>query len=343
SPAARPEPAQSPTSAPTSDPVAAQEPVADTWLKGQLHMHSAGSGDSETPIAQALAWYAERGFDFVVITDHNVVTEAPAGAPILALPGIELTQNFDECDPPPGPGLRCLLHVNALVVDPARVGGYRFPPPPSITRHDLYLRAIRAGEALGGVAMLNHPNFHLAADAELLTALAGDGLLLFEVANEAVDSNNEGDAEPPSTEALWDLALSRGARLYGTASDDAHHYFDAEAVAARGEQAFTGDRGFVVVRAAREPAAIRAALARGDFYASTGPRLRALERGDGAIAVELEAPATIEFIANGEVVRRVEGRAARMAIDEVSGAYLRARVTTGEGGIVWTQPIWRDG
>ncbi|MEZ4448373.1 MAG: CehA/McbA family metallohydrolase [Nannocystaceae bacterium] len=319
----------------------APAPIAETWLKGQLHMHTSGSGDSETPVAAAVAWYAGRGFDFVVITDHNVITEPPAGAPILALPGIELTQNLEACAPAPAPGLQCLLHVNALVVDPARVGGYRFPPPPSLARHDLYLRAIRAGEALGGVVMLNHPNFHLAADGELLSALAGEGLVLFELANEAIDSNNEGDAEHPSTEALWDLALRRGARLYGAATDDAHHYDDAAEVEARGELAFTGDRGFVFVRAAREPAAIRAALARGDFYASTGPRLRALERGDGAIAVELDAPATIEFIAGGEVVRRVEGSAARMTLAEVAGPYLRARITAA-GGTAWTQPIWRD-
>ncbi len=50
----------------------------------------------------------------------------------------------------------------------------------------------------------------------------------FEVANEAVDSNNEGDATTPSTERLWDQVLDAGGRIYGVASDDAHHYADAD-------------------------------------------------------------------------------------------------------------------
>ena len=38
--------------------------------------------------------------------------ERPPG--ILAIAGAELTQNLRTCDPPPPPGLSCLLHVNAL-------------------------------------------------------------------------------------------------------------------------------------------------------------------------------------------------------------------------------------
>ena len=90
------------------------------FLKGQTHAHTSNSDDSRTPPEDAARWYARHGFDFVVFTDHNFVTHPPSPESMLVIPGIELTQNLRACDPPPPPGLSCLLHVNALFVDPLR-------------------------------------------------------------------------------------------------------------------------------------------------------------------------------------------------------------------------------
>lgn len=332
-----------PTPAPAQAAATPTPAPAIPWLKGQLHMHTGNSGDSETPPADALRWYAAHGFDFVVFTDHNFITVAGPDAPLLALPGVELTQNLDTCDPPPGqPDHACLLHVNALFVDQARAGRVHVTPAASDRRQELFGRALQTTRELGGLAQLNHPNFHYAADAALLAALAGEGLALFELANASIDSNNAGDANHPSTEALWDDALTRGARLYAVATDDAHHYEDAARALARGETAYTGDRGFVVVHAERDAAAIRAALQRGDFYASTGLRLLALERTPAAIDLATTSDCDLEFIgAGGEVLRRVRGKRATMALSELEGPYLRARVRDDAGRSAWTQPIWR--
>jgi hypothetical protein len=327
-------------SPPASPQVVAREEM--TWLKGQVHMHTGNSGDSETPVPGALRWYEGHGFDFAVVTDHNFVTAPPRMERLVAAAGIELTQNLEQCEPMPAPGQLCLLHVNALFVDPGRAGRFAFPPASSTRRVDLFARALAATRELGGIAVLNHPNFHYAADAELLVALAKEGLVLFELANAAIDSNNEGDADHPSTEQLWDVALGRGARLFAVATDDAHHYDDAPAVTARGETAYTGDRGFVMVQATREPAAIRAAMLRGDFYASTGPVLRSLRRGPEALEIETTAPHTIELIGEGgAVLRTVQGTRARIALDEVQGSYVRGRVRDAEGRAAWTQPLWK--
>ena len=84
---------------------AASTPVASAgWLKGQLHLHSNASGDSETPPDAVVRWYAEHGYDFIVFTDHNRVTEAPGVGEMLVMPGVELTQNLERCDPPPEGG-----------------------------------------------------------------------------------------------------------------------------------------------------------------------------------------------------------------------------------------------
>lgn len=336
---------ETPIATPAAAPVVASEPVdnVDTWLKGQLHAHTGNSGDSRAAPDVALRWYAARGFDFVVITDHNFVTAVDFPGPMLAIPGVELTQNLGDCEPAPEPGLQCLLHVNALFVAPQRAGRFVFPASEQRARLALYGRALAATRELGGVAQLNHPNFHYAADAATITALAGDGLRLVEVANEAIDSNNAGDAAHPSTEALWDAALGRGARVWAVATDDAHHYDDAAAVTASGETAYVGDRGFVMVRAAREPAAIRAAIERGDFYASSGVILESLQVGPGSLQLATASPHEFRFLgAGGRLLAASTGTRARHVLAADAGPYVRAVIVAPDGRRAWTQPTWRE-
>jgi hypothetical protein len=330
--------------APSAHVVDAGAPVTITrapagFLKGQLHAHTGNSIDSRTDPGEAAAWYAARGYDFVVFTDHNVITEVAAPPGMLVLPGVELTQNRRTCEPPPRPGEACPLHVNALFVRPQRER-ITFPFDGVVRRVDMYGRALDRALALGGIAQLDHPNFHHGADVEILMTLAGRGLTLVEIANEAIDSGNEGDATTPSTEALWDAALSRGAHVFGTATDDAHHYGDAERVRASGETAYTGDRGFVVVRAEKTAEAIRAAIAAGDFYASTGVILERLEIGPKAIAIETREPCKFEVIAEGRVIETAEGRALRHDPKRFPASWRRVRVTDAAGRRAFTQPVW---
>ena len=160
----------------------------------------------------------------------------------------------------------------------------------------------------------------------------------------AIDSDNEGGGRPPpSTEALWDAALTRGAHVFGTATDDAHHYADAAAVERRGEIAYTGDRGFVVVRAERTEAAIRAAVQAGDFYASTGVILDRVDLGRTGISIDLrpdDPPCTFEVISGGRVVHLARGTSLRFDPRDARGGYVRVTVTDPSGRKAWTQPVW---
>ena len=340
-----------PTHAP-STPAAAVPAAAVTtvpgFLKGQLHLHSNRSGDSDTPPDDVANWYRGRGYDFIVFTDHNRITDTEDRGGMLTLPGVELTQNVRTCEPPPRPGHACLLHVDALLVSaPPSDGLLRWPEPAPTHRVDLYGRGVDLALELGGIAQLNHPNFHFAADLEQVVAMAKRGLGMIEVANMAVDSQNEGDASHPSTEALWDAALSRGAKLYATATDDAHHYADADRVRAAGETAYVGDLGWVMVRAEKTPNAIRAALTRGDFYATTGLLLSRVELSPESIAVEVaQDPArggvVLEVIGEGgRVLARDASPVMRFDPRAASGSYLRVRAIAADGRRAWTQPIWR--
>lgn len=329
------------------------------FLKGQLHAHSDGSGDSDTPPEDVAAWYAARGYDFIVFTDHNRVTDTVDPPGMLTLPGVELTQNLRACDPPPAPGDACLLHMNALFVEAPAVwgsaatsgprGAFSWSPPRSSVveaRAAIYAKAVAAAGELGGMAQLNHPNFNFAADASVLADLARRGVALVEIANQAVDSANEGDVHHPPVEVMWDEALSRGERVFGTATDDAHHYFDVEQALARGETAYVGDRGFVMVRAEKDPEAIRAAVARGDFYSSTGVLLDHLVINSDAIEVDARdagdgVTPEIEVIGRGgAVLATTPGRSLRFDPRSAPPGYVRVRIHDARGRRAWTQPLF---
>lgn len=309
------------------------------YLIGQLHAHSDASGDSDTPADEVARWYRDHGFDFVVLTDHNRVTESPSLPGLLVIPGVEITLNLPQCVPAPAPGLQCLLHVNAWFA--ATTPGHEAPLPADRERYTMYRHALGVADDLGALAQLNHPNFHFVADADLIAHLADDGLQFLEVANEAIDSANEGDREHPSTEALWDEVLSRGKKVWGTATDDAHHYGDAERVRSEGGVAHVGGRGFVGVRADRDPAAIRAALAAGDFWFSNGPRLRVASCERGELVLEAETADDLTCIGDhGKVRARARGTLLRCAV-HADDHYVRAIVGNDRRARAWTQPCFR--
>jgi hypothetical protein len=315
------------------------------YLKGQLHLHSSRSGDSHTPPDEVVRWYREQGFDFIVLTDHNRAGPPPRSSTPLVLSGVELTQNLAVCMPAPAPGEQCLFHVNALFIRTGVDGLDPWRPAPSRERLAAYRLALAAAAQAGGLAQVNHPNFHHAADADLLTTLSReDGLRFFEVANGSFDAGNAGDANHPSTEELWDRVLTAGGWLYGTATDDAHHYFDASEVAARGRPVFTGGHGFVMVRARLDELSIRAALSRGDFYASNGVLLERAEVMDEVLHVDVAAasPGSHAFRiigSGGRLLARSDGRKARFALATAPPGYLRAVVEDGQGRKAWLQPI----
>jgi hypothetical protein len=313
------------------------------YLKGQLHVHTDNSGDSQTPAAEVARWYAERGFDFLVFTDHNVVT-SHRSSEILTIPGVELTQNLRTCDPPPPTGGACLLHINALFVGAASDGPVTMQPPASLARVEIYERALERSRAWGAIAQLNHPNMGWAVDAALGIELARRGVVLLEIANQNEVGSNGGDRDHPSTEALWDQMLSAGAMIYGVATDDAHHYTDAEQARRRGETALVGNLGYVMVRSAASAGAIQAALARGEFYSTTGVQLARAEARDGALVIEViddgGGPYEIRFIGQGgRELRADTGTRARLDLAAAPAGYVRATVTDRPGRRAWIQPI----
>ena len=303
----------------------------DTFLRGNLHAHSARS-DGDSPARAVLSWYKRHGYDFVALTDHDKILDAAAlraasSEAFVVLPGEEVTMM--------GGGLP--VHLNALCTT-RRIGGGNFQTPAAAL-------SWATGEVLqqGGVALINHPNFHHAVSAEDIAA--AQGAQLVEIYSGHPYSASDGDRKRASAEAKWEQVLSFGRPIAAVAVDDMH------ALRRSGRVRSHPGTGWVeVFTADRSREAICSALAVGKLYASSGPRLSRIAVDGDTFTVWFEdAGLSVDFI---DEWGKVLGTGAAAPDGEDSGShrasyrlrggetYVRARVTAPDGARAWTQPYW---
>jgi hypothetical protein len=296
-----------------------------TFQKGNIHTHT-NLSDGDHPPDQVYAWYRERGYAFLAVTDHNNLTEPSRFRALerkkrfVMISGEEVTMR--------GAGKQ--VHVNALC-HKRTIGGKSFD-----TQRQALAWAVHEVTEQGGVALVNHPNWDWALTADDLPAARGAQLL--EIASGHPYVHTQGDADHLSHEAIWDAALGSGLDFAGVAVDDAHIYGpNAPANAAR------PGRAWIQVFAA-EPTreAICEALGRGRLYASTGVSLKRIVVKDDAYAVYPSDPsALVEFVGlGGRVLQSGKAGSDGAARYQLVGGegYVRARVTSGDGKQAWTQP-----
>ena len=190
------------------------QPPADSaagrWYKGNTHTHTLNSDGDSTP-ADVAKWYREHGYRFLVLSDHNVLTNVDglnavhgASEQFLLIKGEELSDRFG--DKP--------IHVNGLDVSAL------VDPQHGTSVADVVQRSVDAIRQANGIPHINHPNFGWAITADDLKALRNDKL--FEIYNGHPQVNNAGGGGVPGMEEVWDRILSSGKLIYGLADDDAH-------------------------------------------------------------------------------------------------------------------------
>jgi len=278
--------------------------VPGEYRKVQLHCHTTESDGRFDP-RELLRMYKEAGYTFVFITDHNRVTRCDDlnDDTFLALPGTEDTVSY--LLPPLGP------HLGRLFVDqPTRRG----------TAQE---RIDRTAEE-GGLAALCHPSWTGNLWTGTWSQRAVTGLRAYnfvEIVNPHSDTFED--------TARWEAALhKRGPEspVWAVAVDDCH----------RSDQF---NRAWVMVRVVEHsPRALKAALAGGAFYASTGPDGR-FEAAGAVISAEFKE------VVEARMLDR-QGRVRAAGRD----AILRYRVQGDEGhlrvdgmsprGQIWSQPFW---
>lgn len=327
-----------------------------TWYRGNTHTHTVICGHADSTPEFVAAWYHDRGYHFLILSEHNhfidpatVKLPEPTRDDFILIPGVEVT------------GART-IHSTAMNVSGVPPWKFNAPDKSMIIQNH-----VDETVKLGGELVLNHPNFHYAVTADDMMPVKG--LQLFELYNGHPGVHNHGDHEHPSTEAMWDDMLTRGKRIYGVSSDDAHHFQELS------PKLSNPGRGWVMVQAeALTPDAVTQAISLGDFYASSGVFLKTCRRGADAYVVEIDTKRTqdelalepklrgnkvdagdagyrIDFIGpGGKTLQTVHGTSARFPID-ASHAYVRVKVSytsiSAENNAIeeyyaWGQPIFTD-
>jgi hypothetical protein len=298
------------------------------WYKGNLHTHTLNSDGDSTP-NEVATWYREHDYNFLVLTDYNHLTEVAglnavhaSKEQFLLIPGEEVTDAFEK-NP---------IHINAYDLAGELQPRHGDSVAATIQNN---VDSILAAKALPSI---NHPNFHWAVTAQDLLRVERLGLM--EVYNGHPTVNNVGGGGFRSLDEMWDVLLSAGRRIHGIAVDDAHHFKHI------GREYSNPGRGWIQVRAeSLTPAAIRSAIEQGQFYASSGVKLRDIQVSGEEYRVEIDPQATEKFTTyfigdGGKVLAKTF---ATSAVYRFAGAekYVRARVDSSFGASAWTQAVFR--
>ena len=134
---------------------------------------------------------------------------------------------------------------------------------------------------------------------------------------------------------MLDTLLSRGRRIWGCATDDAHFK----------RNDWFG--GWVMVKSdTLEPEALVEALKAGRFYSSQGPEIHALQVSSTEVIVECSPASSIIALGRGSAGAFSTGpgqRSARLPLDKFrKGGWLRVVVVDEAGRRAWSNPVWLD-
>lgn len=268
--------------------------AASEWYRGNTHTHTVLSGHGDAKPETVANWYLNRGYNFLILSEHNkfidpTKVELPKERreDFILIPGVELTGHNN-------------IHATAMNVKD--VIKHYFPQLLKTNelgkRGPLIDRYTEEVQKAGGEMILNHPNYLWAVDVEDLFYV--EELILFELFNGHPDVNNWGLGSKMSTENMWDELLSRGKKIYGVSSDDAHFFHS------KGKLVSNPGRGWVMVNAPDlSSESIVEAMRRGQFYSSSGVFLKELKREGSLISIQVDLKKTENELSFNDVVGKV--------------------------------------
>jgi hypothetical protein len=297
----------------------------------------------------------EKGREMRLLTLPELRERFEVPGEFVFIQGEEVTSHFRSSGEKP---VNYPVHINAVNID-----AY-IAPRGGDSVGDLLNKSLEAilaqGEKSGRpvLAHLNHPNFGWGVTWQDVARMGADRF--FEVYNGHRSVRNHGDDKHPSTESIWDQALTLRltalglGTLYGVATDDAHDYY--------GGRTSQPGRGWIMVRSASlDGDSIVRAMRAGEFYASSGVTLDDVQIGDGVYRIVIRAQEGVSFVTRFVGTRIVDGSIGpvgeTLAEQEGLGAvyrpkgdelYIRAVVTSsrlhpnpyaqGDREMAWAQP-----
>lgn len=293
-------------------------PEEGIWLKGCLHSHSTVS-DGEISPEELAENYKNRGYDFLAMTDHNVLCPHKdlESDDFILLTGLEHDLNYSD--------EKC-IHLVGISAEGKKETSY---PCRRYTRAELDDQALLdMMREDGQFTILAHPVWSRMEPQELDTL---EGFHAMEIYNHGTEHvGHEGEAE-----YCWELLLRHGRRVYALATDDIHirrEYFG----------------GWVVVKAEdKSEKAILNALHSGAFYASSGPDIYDFGIDGDEAYIKCSPCKGIYFVSypsrGWSFFDRDEFKLSE-ARHKLHGRekYIRAVVEDKDGNRAWTNPIFFD-
>ena len=287
------------------------------WYKGNFHTHSRLS-DGALWVEDCWNEYRKRGYDFVVISDHERSNDVRglSDKKFLIINGMEMH--------PPYRGRIGNYHIVALGLPHgfllSRAGQRDIQP------------ALDEVHRVGGASIMAHPKELKQTWDETFGFKHLHGIEVWTMLSEI-------DSEDGSSEAHWAEVMEHGMFLTAVGADDTHwakrhHWRDA-----------FGGWGMVKLTALTVANVVKA-IRTGATYASAGPTIHDFRRQeDGRVTVRCSPARKIEFKCMSETVGRKHADLGkgiqRFTADWPKGARcVRAVVTDEIGRKAWTNPIW---
>ncbi len=279
------------------------------WWKGNMHTHTLWSDGDDYPEMVA-RWYRERGYHFLVLSDHNVLQNVDRWTnPATNRGGIRALKRYEETfgtdwvvsrqvGDQTEVRLRTLGEIQAALQQP---GSFILIPGEEITSRYLtapvHMNASNVQSLIrpatgDSVLEVMQKNVDLVWEQRRQT---GEPILIhlnhpnfgwgvtaeelmqvrgenfFEVYNGHPAVHNTGDNIHAGTERMWDIILTWRLAVLGMEPMYGVATDDSHSYFTDSPDASISGRGWVTVRSAElKPAALIEAMERGDFYASSG-------------------------------------------------------------------------
>ena len=282
------------------------------WFKGNVHMHTTLSdGRLATPVAAK--FYADRGYDFISITDHGVPfvgAESDDEFPLMILDGIELDGEDDEGS-----------YYHAVCI--GNVGG--------VTRDMGFMGALEKARSQGSFLIWAHPHWSFNTVAEGMRH-GFDGIEIYNSSSHIAFGNGLATFH-------WDMILRERLGMLGFATDDSH-FIEAAPLEAN---------GWIMVNAPElSEEAIMASIREGNFYSSGGPEFRSITIESGNRVVAETSPVEHTRLIGPMGKHKYKGAFDRGPITHThfripdDWAFARLEIEDANGKTAWSNPLLRQ-
>jgi hypothetical protein len=292
------------------------------WYKGNLHCHTTSSDGILSP-EEVCRLYREGGYNFLALTDHRLFTYRSdlESEKFIIIPGVEMDRDEED-------GCKCHHVVGLCGPENGKLSmqGERMESPGWEGINSVQ-KMIDNMSDKGLHNIYCHPVW---SRVEFEDFKDLSGYFAIELYNHGCEVENH----TGYSLIYWDSLLRRGRRIWGAATDDAHHRLKDQM------------GGWVMVNAdCLEHKAIIEALIAGRFYSSNGPEIYDFGVRDEEAYIVCSPAKEIHFVAYDEYGKSFfagSGKTITSAGHKLKGTerYVRAECMDENGKTAWTNPIF---